>query len=216
MANLPDNEVAQAEPADDSWRNKWLYINPYYNYSLLFLALKSEGLHAGSGVYDDTLLRIFPIDNRLVTMPGIGVGVEFQFLNFMSVEPGVLISMEEVLSGHMMYNLLFSLELKFPLKFFRNIVIEPYGAAAYPLRFPKGLEIFTKLPMFAYGGGVEVAVKVGKSGALFFDVNYMYYGDTAMKNPYAPLAPNPKEIHYDRSVLGFGIGYKFGFADRKH
>ena len=216
MANLPDNEVAASEPVDDNWRDKWLYISPYYNYSIMLLALRSEGLHAGVGVYNETLTVINPQDNKIISMPaGLGLGLEFQFLNFMSIEPGVQISQDEVVSDHLMYNLLLSLELKFPLKFFRNVVFEPYGIVAYPKRFPKDLEIFADYPKYVFGGGMQIGVKVGKGGALFFDVSYMYYGDTPIKNPYGEYTPNPPEIHYDHAVLGFSVGYKFGFLNRK-
>jgi len=219
MANLPDNEVAASEPVDDSWRDKWLYINPYFNYSFMFLALKSDGLMGGAGVYNDepTPALVAPLDNKIIPMPGIGVGLEFQFLPFMSIEPGFLISREEIVLDHVMYNMIASLKLKFPLKFFRNVVLEPYGVAAYPMRFPEELEIFDtdSFPKYVFGGGMQIAVKIGKSGALFVDVNYLYYGDTGIENQLYDLFPKPPVIHYDHSVLGFGIGYKFGFFDRK-
>jgi len=217
MANLPDNETAASEPADDSWRDKWLYISPYFNYSLMFLALKSDGLMGGAGVFNDSVdpPLVSPLDNKIIPMPGIGVGLELQFLPFMSIEPGFLISREEVVLDHVMYNMLASLKLKFPLKFFRNVVFEPYGIAARPLRFPEELETFDNYPAYVFGGGMQIAVKVGKSGALFFDVNYLSYGDTGMKNQLTDLFPKPEVIHYDHSVLGFGIGYKFGFFNRK-
>jgi len=217
MANLPDNEVAASGPVDDSWRDKWLYISPYFNYSFVFLALKSDGLIGKAGIYNDSVdpPLVSPLDNKIIPMPGIGIGFEFQFLPFMSVEPGFLISREEIVLDHVMYNMLASLKLKVPLKFFRNVVLEPYGVAAYPMRYPDKLEVFATFPDYVYGGGMQIAVKVGKGGALFVDVNYMYYGDTAMENQFHDLFPKPEVIHYDHSVLGFGIGYKFGFFDRK-
>ena len=45
--------------------------------------------------------------------------------------------------------------------------------------------------------------------------NYMYFGDVGRINPHGDLYPNPKVIHYRRSVIGLGIGYKVGFIDRK-
>jgi len=229
MANLPDNEVIGYEYADDSWRDKWLYISPYFNYSLMFLNLKSDGLIGEAGVYYgtpgfdasgnllDPNLKTSPLDNMIIPMPGIGVGLEFQFLPFMSIEPGFQISREEVVLDHVMYNMLASLKLKFPLKFFRNVVLEPYGVAALPLRFPKDEEIepFASFPSYTYGGGMQIAIKVGKNGALFFDVNYLYYGDTSLYNQFYKLYPKPETIHYDHYVIGFDVGYKFGFFDRK-
>jgi hypothetical protein len=218
VANLPENETVDSEPVNDNWRNKWLYISPYYNYSIMFLALQGKGLIGGIGIFDGPIespTRVAPLDNKLIPMHGIGLGAEVQFLDFMSIELGAQISLEEVVLNHLMYNLLLSVELKFPLKFLRNIVIEPYGAAAYPIRFPEELEVFSNYPMFIYGGGIQIAAKAGKNGAIFFDVSYMYYGDTGMKNYYGELYPNPKVIHYDHFALGFSFGYKFGFFDRK-
>jgi hypothetical protein len=220
MANLPEDVSAAAEPEDYSWRDKWLYFNLSFDYSIMFLLLQSEGLIGGAGVYNgdfDSPDRVAPLDNKLIPMPGINFGIEFQFLNFMSIEPNVQISMEQVVLGHIIYNMLFSVELKFPLKFFNYVVIEPYGIFTYPMRFleDEKLEIFTNYPQFIFGGGIQIAVKTGKSGALFFDVNYIYIGDIAMKNFHGELYPKPKEIHYNYSILGFRIGYKFGILNRK-
>jgi hypothetical protein len=218
-SNIPENETAGSELVNDNWRNKWLYINPSFNYSLMFLALKSDGLIGGIGAYNDSSgapTMVSPLDNKVIPVMGIGLGLEFQFLNFMSIEPGAQISREEIVLDHLMYNLLLSVKLKIPLKFLRSIVFAPYGAAAYPwMRFPEGLEVFNNYPMYIYGGGIQIAVKAGNNGALFFDVNYMIYGDTGIKNQLGELYPKPEVINYSHSVLGFGVGYKFGFFNRK-
>jgi len=177
-------------------------------------------LIGGAGVYYGDFNspdRVAPLDNKLIPTPGISFGIEFQFLNFMSIEPHAQISMEQVVLDRIIYSALFSVELKFPLKFFKYVVIEPYGIAAYPMRFSidEDFEIFTNYPQFLFGGGIQIAVKTGKSGALFFDVSYLYIGDIAMKNFYGELYPEPKEIHYNYSILGFKIGYKFGILNRK-
>jgi hypothetical protein len=216
MANLPDNEVAASAPLDDGWRNKWVYLSPYFDYSIMFLALNPAGLHKGA-TFNDPKTLFNHLDNKVVTMPGIGVGLELQFLNFMSIEPGALISSEQVISEHAMWNIALSGKLKFPLKFIGNAVLEPYGAFVYSMRFPQNdaVEPFALYPQYAYGGGIQVSLKAGKSGAFFFDVNYIYYGDTGLKNPYGDYTPNPKIIHYDQAILGLGVGFKFGFGDRK-
>jgi hypothetical protein len=221
--NIPENETAGSEPLDNSWRDKWLYISPRYNYSMMFMGLKPDGLVGGAGVYNGTLASpssVAPIDNKIVPMHGIGLGLEFQFLKFLSIEPGAQISMEEVVANHLMYNLLLYVELKIPLKFFRNVVIAPYGIAAYPMRFPSVPEdsvesIFAYYPEYFFGGGIQIAVKVGKSGALFFDVNYLYLGDVDLVNQYVPLYSNPATIKYDTFALGFSVGYKIGLISRK-
>ncbi|MDR2941032.1 MAG: hypothetical protein LBV17_00365 [Treponema sp.] len=217
MANLPEDEVVAAAPEDDTWRNKWLYLRTSFDYSLMCLALKSDDLIGGSGIYNDAVNPplIAPLDNKIVPVMGAKLGAEVQFLDFMSLEPGVQLSLEEVVQNYKLYNILLSAELKFPLKFLSNLVIEPYGAVAYPMRFPKENDIFASMPLLSYGGGIQASVKGGKNGAIFFEASYMYYGDVSMKNHYDELYTKPEVIHYDHFVLSFKAGYKFGFFDRK-
>jgi len=217
ISNLPED--VKGAPEDNTWRDKWLYFNVSFDYSIMFLGLKSDGLIGKLAVYNDAVdpPLVSPLDNKFGFMPGIGLGLEFQFLDFMSIEPRAELSLEEIIKDHVIYTALFSAALKLPLKFLKFVVIEPYGVAAYPIRFPADLEIFTGYPQFIFGAGVQVAMKAGKSGALFIDVNYMFInmGETKMLNPFRELYPKPTEIHYDHSILGFKLGYKFGFFNRK-
>jgi len=239
MANLPDNETAGSEVVNDDWRNKWLYINPYYKHTFMYLKLQPTGLYNGLSVYQGPLSAptyVIPLDNKIIPMPGIGLGIEFQFLDFMSFEANALLSMEQVMTDEKLFddvfeniddaiigNLLLTARLNFPLKFVRNLVIEPYGLFAYTLRFPKKLETFTEdTSPFAFGGGVQFGVKAGNKGMLFFDFSCVYYyGVTKKYNPLyyypieRPLGLKPEEIYYKHIDFGFGIGYKFGFFDRK-
>jgi len=81
--------------------------------------------------------------------------------------------------------------------------------------FSTSAAVFDSLPLLGVGGGVQIGAKGGKSGSVFIDVNYMYYlGDTKIHNPYTDY-PNPSIINYRRSVIGLGVGYKFGFINRK-
>jgi len=236
MSNLPEDVTATAVE-DDSWRNKWLYFNLSFDYSFMFLLLQEQLLANGSpapgGGYgmwheDDSgnIDMIAPLDHKIVPMPGISFGIEFQFLSFMSIEPHAHISIEQAISGHVIYSALFSVRLKFPLKFFKSIVITPYGIAAYPLRFSfsedDDWEIFntdnddySKYPQFIFGGGIQIASKLGKGGGLFFDVSFLYVGDTPIHNYYADLYNKPEYIPYNQFILGFSIGYKFGLFNRK-
>jgi hypothetical protein len=216
MANLPEDETAAGGPVDNSWRDKWLYIRASFDYSIMLMALKGDGLYEGAA-FNDEMNLFAPLENKIIPVQGVNLGAEVQFLDFMSVEVGAQISLEEVISKHLMYNMLFSAQLKFPLKFFSSMVIEPYGAVGYTMRFPEEKEVFDPdyMPTLAFGGGLQTAVKMGKNGALIFDVNYMYYGEAGLKNYLGNYTPNPSVIKYDYSVLGFKIGYKFGFFDRK-
>jgi hypothetical protein len=219
ISNLPEDVASSSAPEDDSWRDKWLYFNVSFDYSFMFLLLQETGLVGGSGIWHGDDIKhpdmVAPLDHKFVPTPGVSFGIEFQFLDFMSIEPNAQISMEQAVSDHLIYNALFSMEIKFPLKFFKSTVITPYGIAAYPLRFPEEAEIFTNYPEVIFGGGIQVAAKAWNSGALFFDVSYLYIGDIMMKNQYDKLYPNPEVIHYNYSVLGFKIGFKFGVFNRK-
>jgi len=220
MANLPEDEVEtkpEAAPEDDSWRNKWLYLRASFDYSIMLLSLQKTGLAGGGlGMYNPANPSIIaPLDNKVVPVLGIGLGAEVQVLNFLSLEPGFQLSYENAVEGHTIYNLLLTMGVKFPLKFFNSFVPEPYIMAAFPMRFPAVNDIFVKYPTLVYGGGVQVAVKMEKSSAIFFEVSYLYYGDVTMKNKYKELYPKPNVISYDYSVVCFKVGYKYGLFDRK-
>jgi hypothetical protein len=44
---------------------------------------------------------------------------------------------------------------------------------------------------------------------------FSFPGDVVMHNLERSLYPEPAEIHYKRSQLGIGVGYKFGLLDKK-
>ena len=200
---------------NDNWRNKWLYARASVNYPVTFYRLKSDGLVGGIGIYEgpfDTPNRVSPLDNSIVAMPGATAGLEVQFLDWMSVEPNFQLSLGRP-GFNLFPNYALGLELKFPLKFFRNFIIAPYAAVSLSLNKSP---VYDEFPHFAFGGGGQIGMKGGESGAFFADINYMYsLGDAVMYNTYEPLYPEPEVIHYQRFVLGFGLGYKFGFIDRK-
>jgi hypothetical protein len=228
IANIPEIETpeVEAEPEENhSWRDKRVYFNPSFVYSVKFLNLIGDNLYGGTGASDgiDDPDRVAPLDNKSITMMGAGMGLEFQFLSFMSIEPYVQISFEEVANNNLIYNLMFSLRLKLPLKVLKHFIIEPYGAAAYSKAFPAELDIYEYQPIsdalpknLAFGGGIQAAVKAGNSSAIFFDANFMYFGETSVKNQFGELYPYPEVIKYKNYVLGFGVGFKFGFSDKKN
>jgi hypothetical protein len=201
----------------DAWRNKWLYFRGSFDFPITYYALQGNGLVGGVGVHngdDETSpTRVAPIDNRVVALPALTMGIEFQFLNWMSIEP-IFQLRWEYLNDQDFFNMEAGVELKFPLKFVRNVVVEPYGAVSFPF-FSTTDEIFDHFPLLGFGGGIQLGIKGGKQGAAFIDVSYMYYGDVGIFNHYGDLYPNPPVIHYNRSVIGLGIGYKAGVANRK-
>jgi hypothetical protein len=213
VSNIPVDETMITAPENDDWRNKWLYIRASFDYSIAFLMLQNNDLLKGIAVHDGKG-NGFPLDNKVVPIPGISLGAEVQFLDMMSAELLAQISYEEILYDKVIYNLDVGVQFKFPLKFFRNFLMEPYGALMVPLRFPVKEEIFNDLPLLIYGAGFQFGVKGGSNGSFFIDINFMYIGESNMKNLYTNY-PKPEEIFYQHFMLGFGVGYKYGFFNRK-
>jgi hypothetical protein len=225
---------------NDGWRNKWIYLRASFDYPITLYELQPDGLVGGIGLYtgefDDPTL-VTPIEHKIVAMPGATVGVEVQPLSFLSFEVNFQVSLGDTRDNSFI-NMAAAAELKFPIKFnnkLRNVFFAPYGTFYYPINYSP---VFTKIgengepdrgfPMFAVGGGLQFCSNGGKYGAFFVDVKFLFSpaigelpNETYMKNPYldfpqeGQFAPNPSEIHYSRMYIGIGIGYKFGFIDRK-
>jgi len=210
----------------EDWRNKWLYLRASFDFPITFYTLEPNGLIAGTAAYKgnfDSPDRVQQLDNKTIALPGMTVGAEVQLLDWLSIEPNFQVGWE-YLNDKDFINLATGLQLKFPLKF-SNIMLEPYGAVSHPI-FPSSSGVFKSFPNVALGGGFQLGVKGwGGTGSFFIDVNYMYYfGDAVIHNPYGDAliskssekyCPEPKGIHYQRTVLGLGIGYKFGIIDRR-
>jgi hypothetical protein len=214
----PDQGASLIAQEDEGWRNKWLYLRVSFDFPITFYKLKGDGLVAGVGAYyeDESgeIIRVSPLDNKVVALPGMTLGIEMQLLKWLSIEPKFLVGWE-YLNDKDFFDLAAGLELKFPFKIVRHIMLEPYAAVLYPILAPK--EIFDSYPLIGFGGGFQLGIKGGKPGILFIDINYMYFGlgDIGLRNPFGELYPEPKVIHYQRSVIGLGLGYKFGAIKRK-
>ena len=199
--------------SDRGWQNKWLYLRTSFNYPIVFHALLPTGLVAGQAAYEasiDNPGEINMLDHKIQPQPGLTVGLEIQFLNFMSLEANFQMSLGDT-STSTYFNAMAGAELKFPIKT-TSLIIEPYLACNYLLN-PS--PIFSEFQSLSAGAGVQVAARGGNIGAFFVDINYMHsFTEVLMKNPYV-FTPNPDFIHYNRFVIGLGIGYKFGFLDRK-
>ncbi|MCL2810193.1 MAG: hypothetical protein FWD24_09060 [Treponema sp.] len=222
IPSLSDDEInelielaAQAATPDFRWRNKWIYLRASFDYPITFYQLLPEGLLGGAAVYDpsdkDKLFQ--KLDHIVYPMPGGTVGLEFQLLDFLSLEFNFQFTMGDT-RDNMFFNMAAGAELKFPLKMFNNFIVQPYGTFVYPLSVSP---IFLEFPEFFIGGGLQFAVKGGSSGAFFVDVNYLMaldsFGQTIMNNPWKDF-PTPAGIQYNRFVIGIGVGYKLGFLDR--
>ena len=216
---ITEEDLIQAREPDNRWKNKWIYVRASFDYPITFYILQGEGLYQGVSLYLGTYENptyFDPQDHKIMAMPGATLGFEFQFLNFMSLEVNYQVSMGDT-RDNMFINMAAGAELKFPIKF-KNVVLSPYGAFMYPLSVSP---IFSDFPLFEVGAGIQLSARGGSSGAFFVDLKYMFsFSDTLMRNPYLGFpndkqySPNPAVIHYKRSFIGIGIGYKFGFLDR--
>lgn len=235
---ITEEFLASEQEIRSLWQNKWLYVRASFDYPITFYILSKDGnddLVGKAGLWggdpDDDTYRTSPIGHEIMAMPGGTIGLEVQFLNFMSLEVNFQFSMGDPRNNYFL-NMAAGAELKVPIKF-NNIVLVPYGAGIYflsdykqstPIINPDkkpAQSTFSDFPIYAVGGGIQVCAKGGKNGAFFVDVKYLFSLDPAvMNNPYLapdvqPLYPNPEKISYNRSVIGLGIGYKIGFIDRK-
>jgi hypothetical protein len=200
---------------------KWIYLRASFDYPITFYLLQPVGLKGGIGLFytdpskgEET--RTAPIGHEIIAMPGATLGAEFHLLNFMSLELDLQLGMGDTRDNSFI-NMAIATELKFPIKL-RNVMLVPYGAFSYALNVSP---IFSEFPPFAAGGGIQVCARAGKRGIIFVDAQYMFsFSDAVMHNPYLAfpdeqqLYPEPAIIHYKRSQLGIGIGYKFGIIDR--
>jgi hypothetical protein len=213
-------ELSIAQGLYHGWKNKWIYLRASFDYPITFYLLKSNGLVGGS-LYEGPFSSptdFFHIGNEIIAMPGATVGVEFQLLDFFSLELNLQFSMGDT-RNNLFINAASGLELKFPIKF-DNIMLVPYGTFLYHLNVSS---IFSDFPPFALGAGLQLCARAGKRGAFFIDVKYMFsLSDAVMHNPFLAFPPDrqrftqPPVIHYNRSVIGIGVGYKFGFFDRRN
>jgi hypothetical protein len=214
------NKLLEQERIDPRWRNKWVYFKATFDYPIAFHILKkSDDLIGGSGAYlgkKENPDFIQYVGHNIFPMPGATVGIEIQPFNFLRFEVNFQVHLGSPDGKSTFLNMAAGAALKVPLKFFKSFDIVPYVAGIYPLFKISPAYVESAFPKFFIGGGIEVDVKMGKSGALVFDVNYMFaLKDTVMKNPYGNYAPEPKEIHFNRFDLGLKVGYKIGFSNRK-
>jgi hypothetical protein len=208
MANVPLTKLTAA-PDTNHWRNKWIYIRASFDYPITFYANPSP-----TAVYKDPPSTGGPaeydvLDHKVLPFPGVTLGVEFQFLNWMSLEGDFQVNFGDPISTSLIPSI--NTALKFPLKPSKHFMIEPYGMVTFPATTATGTLTFPKLGV---GGGIQFGVKGGSHGAFFVDVNYVHYlGNVTTQNTDRDK-PNPNTINWSRFSVGLGIGYKIGFFNR--
>jgi hypothetical protein len=204
MANVPLTKLT-AVPDADHWRNKWIYAAGY------------GGLDLNFGFYDSGNNASF--QNRDYTFyfgPLFGLGIELQFLNFMSAELDIFGSPYEIDADHTAVMFGMPLLVKFPLKPSKHFMLEPLAG----IQFNTGAQGSIIPPLVSWIAGFQYGIKAGERGAVILDIRAVGDIGTTKLNPpaKAPSAPgtaNPKTYAgTDRFQLQILVGYKVGFYNR--
>jgi hypothetical protein len=204
MANVPLTKLSSV-PDTGHWRNKWFYLLIY------------GGLDLNFGFYDSGNKISF--QNREYTFypgPLFGLGMEFQFLDFMSAEFAISGSSYDIDTEHSAIVFGMPLLLKFPLKPSRHFMLEPYGG----IQFNTSSQGSLIPPLFSWAGGFQYGIKAGERGAIILDIRVI--GDIGTTNlvppaqaPHYSSNPNPKTYDgIDRLQLQILAGFKVGFYNR--
>jgi hypothetical protein len=204
MANVPLTKLSSV-PDSNHWRNKWVYAAAY------------GGMNLNFGFYDSGNHVSF--QNREYTFypgPLFGLGVEFQFLNFLSAEFDITGSPYDIDTGHSAVMFGMPLLLKFPLKPSRHFMLEPYGG----IQFNTGSQSSIIPPLVSWVGGFQYGIKAGERGAIILDVRVV--GDIGNTRLFPPAqAPHhssntsPRTYEgIDRFQLQILAGFKVGFYNR--
>jgi len=219
MANVPltkgaGEAVKNSDSTDDDrWRNKWLYVRASFDFPISYYEAKPDGLYGGANIYDGPIeapTRYSRLDHQIIPMPGATVGLEFQFLNWMSAEVNFGVQFKDPIGYTLIPGL--GLQLKFPIKPSRHFMLEPYLAASSSINTAAHSISFPRLTV---GGGAQLGVKGGNIGAFFLDANYMYSLEEAQTTNPDKYLTKPEVLHWKHFVIGLGIGYKIGFLNRK-
>ena len=212
MANVPLTKLGPIPQESDRWRNKWLYVRLSADFNVPAFLPYPNVYHISDS---DTGHRSnFPVPYLVPFGPGATVGLELQFLNWMSTEVDIAfilgnLNSDTEIIGHK-YDIVGTLDasLKFPIKPTRHYMIEPFIGIAIPMAF-----LGATVPRFGIQGGVQVAAKAGEMGGFFANMRGEY--DFAQMTTKAPEKTDITEIKWTRFVIGVGFGYKLGFMNRK-
>jgi len=222
LANVPLNRsddktlvkymVGQNEDRDDWWRNKWLYVRASLDFPISYYQLQPEGLHDSTYTYDgprENPARYSRITHQIIPMPGATIGVELQFLYWMSLEANFEIRIGDAVGLAFVPGI--GVQLKFPVKPSSHFMLEPYAAGVVSTYVKDNSPIS---PRYAIGGGVQLGTRCGRMGAIFFDASYLHSLAEVVTNNPDPIFTQPETLHWKRFVIGLSLGYKIGFINR--
>ena len=217
LANVPLNRsgddktlvkfmVGKDGMRDDWWRNKWVYLRVSADYPINYYQIKSNGLYDKGFIFEGDAespeFRYSRITPQVIAMPGATVGIELQFLDWMSLEADFEVRLWDVAGFAFMPGV--GVQLKFPLKPSAHFMLEPYAAGVMAINSDS----------YSIGGGIQFGVKGGNSDVFFFDANYMYpLGEIITRNSDARFT-QPQTLHWNYFVIGLSVGFKTGFGNR--
>jgi len=199
---------------DDWWRNKWLYLRVSADYPINYYQYKSNGLYKGGFIFEgddienpDRYSRMTP--QVVVAMPGATVGLELQFLDWMSFEANFEVRLWDAAGFAFLPGI--GAQLKFPLKPSSYFMLEPYAAFVISANNEDNSLSFSR---YSVGGGIQFGVKGKNEGIFFFDANYIYsLGEVITRNTDDHFR-QPAALHWNRFVIGLSVGFKTGFLNR--
>jgi len=217
VALIPEHPIGEMEPGvafvppDTRWQHQRFYLRLSIDYPITFYELQSTGLRQGAAyIPGPIVVNTQHLDHIIMPRPGITVGLEWVFHNFVSAEVNFQGNLGDP-ATYEFFNMAIGAQLKGIIRT-RNLMIQPYGAISVPLNISPE---FHEFPPFAAGGGAQIGIRGGRTSSIFLDVNFMVsIGDVRRYNPFG-ASFRPDFIHYRRFVVGFGIGYKFGFINRR-
>jgi hypothetical protein len=191
VANIPLSRMIN----DEEWRNKWLYFSGVAMWTpRIYINTENSQARATS-----------------LVQFGAALGAEFRFLDFMSAQLEVDITVDDVSvrSGTFYQSPVIEvpLMLKFPIKpkTTRHFLLEPYAG----VQFNAALTSETSPPLVSVFGGFDYGVKAGP-GAIVFDTRVT----ADIGNSRVDSKTEPTRLKYSRYSIKIGVGYKIGFVNR--
>jgi hypothetical protein len=204
--------VGQNADREDWWRNKWLYLRASFDFPISYYQSQPDGLYEGVFTYDGPMenpARYSRNTHRIIPMPGATIGLEVQFLYWMSFEANFEMRIGDAVGFALMPGI--GAQVKFPIKPSTHFMLEPYITAVLSANNEDDSISFSR---YSIGGGAQLGVRGGRMGAFFFDASYLYSLNEAVTNNPDPVFPHPAKLHWKRSVIGLSLGYKVGFINR--
>jgi len=216
---------------DTRWQNKLLYITITADYKISYFQLKENGLYREAGVYKDgidpnsdrfkdgqlTEGEYTLYHNNVYALASLTLGVEYQFLNFLSAEAAFGAYLGQSVEKKWHEELIFNLETGIKIKYnFKrpNFMASPYAGFNFPISIKND---FLEFPKISIGGGIQIAFRATTNSAFYVNAGYQHFlGDVIAKNSMAAHGyPQPDKIHFKHFTFSVGGGYKYGFFDRK-